>query len=215
MRANGAREYPEGKQGQDIIYSYLLKEAAEDGRLLVFTIERLRGTVGREELTKEKLARARKKQATHPMAKLIPPDAEFDILDERWKGFDIQATRMRISTEELALVIYIAQIPLRREAIQVGVCCGEENQDEGKELLKYLLVNLDGESNWRPDGSVSPPGLLTPTERVSRLATGLGRMILTIVIVLLIVRSIRKSKQAKRAREAAKNQSFPPPPLAG
>jgi hypothetical protein len=50
-----------------------------------------------------------------------------------------------------------------------------------RSLLKELLANLDGDTNW-----------LTGSERVSRLFTGLAKLGGTILVVYLVVRLFRR-----------------------
>lgn len=205
-----AIEFPEGKQGPDMVYSYLLGVPAEDDHMLFFTIERMRGTIGRSTMTKEEIARERAKRSDHPMVKIIPPDAAFDLFDATWNGFDIQVWRMRATMDDVAVVVYIAQIPLRHEAIQIAVGCGDENATEGRRLMKALLAGLDGKSNWTPGGGVLPsPADEQTKKKWDKILDDLSITAVIAMIVIIVV--LRKRKRAREAKQAA--DSPPPPPV--
>jgi hypothetical protein len=194
----GARHFPEGMQGPDMIHSYILKHPSVEGRLLTFTIERMHGTIGRSRMTEEDLRRERARHSDHPLIKAIPPNAQFDLIDETWQGFGIQVIRMRAEVQGVRFVAYIAQIPLRREAIQICVGCGQGNADEGRRLLRALLANLEGESNW------------TEGERSSRRFTGIDKMVGVLVIALLVAWAVGRRTRGKKTAQNTVPPRFPP-----
>jgi len=79
----------------------------------------------------------------------------------------------------------MAQVPLKGEAIQVGVAVPLGKEDLADALLSELLAGLDGSSNW-----------LTDEEREDRLARNLGRLtawaVALVVIFVLVIRAYRK-----------------------
>jgi len=204
----GAREFPEGRQGPDMIWSYVIGPRVDEGHVLGFTVERMRGTIGREKWTMQEFNQQRERMKDHPIVKLIPPDAKVEIINEAWQSFEIQVLRMEFTFQGVAMVSYVAQVPLRREAIQISVASGQDNAEEGHRLLRTLLANLEGESNWTSGGGVLPSGRLTETERWSRLFTGIGKMVGVIVVVLLIARTVSRRSRRRRATRGA----VPPPP---
>ena len=206
----GARYFPEGMQGTDIIHSYILKHPVRDGELLAFTIARMRGTIGRERITEKQLKGGGDKLRDHPMLKALPPDARFDLIDEKWSGFDIQVMRMRMTAEGVSLVAYIAQVPLRREAIQIAVGCGQDNADDGRRLLRTLLAHLEGRSNWTRDGGELPTGQLTESESWRRMISSLLRVVAVVVVALLVTRYLVKRSREKKAERDAMARLFPP-----
>jgi len=81
--------------------------------------------------------------------------------------------------------VYTAQVPLRREAIQVVAAGPGARAAEVLATLNQVLGSLKGETNW-----------LSSTERAGRLGTIAG-WILGIAIGLLIVRFVVTRRRAQ------------------
>ena len=59
----------------------------------------------------------------------------------------------------VALVIYAARVPLRREAIMVLVTARPDRADDARAILTQVLGSLEGDSNWpKPAGHSDPFG---------------------------------------------------------
>jgi hypothetical protein len=102
-----------------------------------FGIGRLGGTIGREKIETSQVAG-------------IHRDATAST--EKWKEFDIFVMRFTETVEGRRVVLLNAQVPLAGEAIQVSVVGDPSREEELRALLKTVLRDLDGKSNWLTDG---------------------------------------------------------------
>jgi len=123
-------------------------------------VQRMHATLGREHLKSSDL----------------PPTSH--LLTVRWKGLDIDAIRTDTGQAGTAITVYTAQVPLRKEAIQVVVAGPTARAPEALAILNAVIGSLKGETNW-----------LSSTERAGRIGTIVG-WILGIAIGLLIVRMV-------------------------
>ena len=84
-----------------------------------------------------------------------------------------------------AITVYTAQVPLRREAIQIVAAGPGVRAAAVLATLNQVLGSLKGETNW-----------LSPTERAARLGTIAG-WIIGIAIGVLIVRFVVTRRRAQ------------------
>ena len=75
---------------------------------------------------------------------------KFDLRREKWKSFDIEVL-VGVAQQEPGIAVLVAQVPLKRQAIQVAVTAPLARQAELLSLLRTLLASLDGPSNWLTD----------------------------------------------------------------
>ena len=135
----GFTEFPEGKEGPDIVYAWIRGNPAA-GEHVVIMIERLGGVIGREDLSKE-VAKHKKEMERKGLK-------DVAVFKERWKDAGVTVFRMTIAGDDFEAVSLVAQVPLKREAIQVGVSSEVGREAESRAVLKEVLAGLDGESNW-------------------------------------------------------------------
>jgi hypothetical protein len=136
-------------------------EGPQSGRgELVLCVERMHGTLGREHL----------KPSDLPL--------NSQLLTVRWNGLDIDAIRTDTGQTGTPITVYTAQVPLRKEAIQVVVAGPSVRATEALTTLNSVLASLKGETNW-----------LSSTERASRIGTIVG-WVIGIAIGVLIVRMV-------------------------
>jgi hypothetical protein len=81
----------------------------------------------------------------------------------KWKGFDINGLRTVTSQAGKPVFVLVAQVPLRREAVQLVVGGPADQETRAQTLLVATLATLEGETNW-----------LTSSERAGRLGTAAG-----------------------------------------
>src|SRR6266511_4035176 len=111
----------------------------------VLCVQRMHATLGREHLKSSDLP------------------ASSRLLTVRWPGLDIDAIRAETSQAGAPLTVYTAQVPLRREAIQVVVAGPGARAPEALTILNSVLGSLKGETNW-----------LSSTDRAGRRAGPCG-----------------------------------------
>jgi hypothetical protein len=156
--------------GRDVVGCWAGEGSPSSQGALVLCVQRMHATLGRE----------------HLKASDLPPATE--LLTVRWNGLDIDA--IRTDTAQPAggtlLTVYTAQVPLRKEAIQVVVAAPRARATEALATLKSVLGSLKGETNW-----------LSSTERAGRLGTIVG-WIVGIAVGLLIVRMVVMRRKPSR-----------------
>jgi hypothetical protein len=143
--------------GKDIVDCWGVD--ASGGGHLFLCLERMHTVLGRERLKPDDLT----------------PGTE--LMAVRWQGFDIDATKTDTVLSGPPIVVYRAQVPLKREAIRVIVAAPRAATAQAQATLTRVLGSLKGESNW-------------PTsERAERSGSIVG-WILGIAIGLIVVRMV-------------------------
>ncbi|SRR6266849_4130861 len=130
------------------------------GEGFVLCVQRMHATLGREHLKPSDLP------------------AKAQVLTVRWNGLDIDAIRTDTAQTGTPITVYTAQVPLRKEAIQVVVAGPSGRATESLATLNSVLGSLKGETNW-----------LSSTERAGRVGTIVG-WVIGIAIGLLILRMV-------------------------
>ena len=87
----------------DIIHGFILGDPTDDKPDIVLLIETLGGTIGRERIKAEDL----------------PPGFQGQVFTTQWHEFEVDAFEIPEVVEQLAMLTYNVQIPLKRAAIQV------------------------------------------------------------------------------------------------
>ncbi|MBZ0136918.1 MAG: hypothetical protein K8I27_11150 [Planctomycetes bacterium] len=140
---------------------------------MVIGIEHLGGTIGRERLDTAGIPK--------------PSGAHITAETAVWKDFEVDVLVTYMTANGHEVFTMTAQIPLKREAIQVTIAAPRAREAEVRNHMRFMLENLDGESNW-----------LNGKERVARLTEGLLKLGLFLAMVvggiILIVRSRKKRK---------------------
>jgi hypothetical protein len=142
---------------------------ASGGGSLILCVERMRAVLGRERLKPTEL----------------PPRTQ--LLTVRWQGFDIDVIRADTVKSGAPFVVYRAQVPLRREAIQVIVAAPLAATAQAQATLSTVLGSLQGESNWP-----------TSEQRGGRLGSIVG-WIMGIAIGVIVVRIAVTRRRARAA----------------
>jgi hypothetical protein len=128
-----------------MLYSFLCPDMKGD--VTCINIERLGGPIRQESLGSEFDAGIRSQ---------LPPGARIERASASWKTHELDAFGSQFSMGGRALCAWVVQVPLAREAIQVGVGGPAESSEECHQLLNQLLTGLQGRSNWG-----SPPARMT------------------------------------------------------
>lgn len=186
----GFIEYPEGRAGNADIVDCWIEDTSADSTAspLVLCVQRLRLTMGRDTLT----------------AADVPAGAELQHF--RWREFDLQGWRMRVTRDDGELSALTVQVPLRKEAIQLTYGGVPEQEARADSLMRVTLASLEGESNW-----------LTRSQRAEQLGEAVGTWIgaLIGIVVLWRVWKWRKARDAKAAAARRPPPARPAPPRAG
>lgn len=133
---------------------------------LLLCVQRLHGTLGREGM----------RQAD------LPGPAQ--LVHFKWRGFDLDGVRTDTAESGNPIVIFAAQVPLRREAIQLIVSGPRDQAARVEAVLTATLTSLEGETNW-----------LTPEQRSGRMGNIVG-VAIGLGLVLIVARMLRARRAA-------------------
>jgi len=153
--------------GRDVVGCWAGEGSQSSQGAFVLCVQRMHATLGREHLKSTDLP------------------AKSQLLTVRWKGLDIDAIRTDTGQTGTPITVYTAQVPLRREAIQVIVAGPSARATEALAILNSVLRSLKGETNW-----------LSSTERAGRMGTIVG-WVIGIAIGVLIVRMVLSRRRAQ------------------
>ncbi|HYU53548.1 MAG TPA: hypothetical protein VEK37_11415 [Gemmatimonadaceae bacterium] len=153
--------------GRDVVGCWAGEGSQSSRGAFVLCVQRMHATLGREHLKSTDLP------------------AKSQLLTVRWKGLDIDAIRTDTGQTGTSITVYTAQVPLRREAIQVIVAGPSARATEALAILNSVLGSLKGETNW-----------LSSTERAGRMGTIVG-WVIGIAIGVLIVRMVLTRRRAQ------------------
>src|SRR5882672_1029076 len=125
--------------GRDVVGCWAGEGSQSSRGAFFLCVQRMHATLGREHLKSTDLP------------------AKSQLLTVRWNGLDIDAIRTDTSQVGTPITVYTAQVPLRKEAIQVVVAGPSARSTETLATLNSVLGSLKGETNW-----------LSSTERAGR-----------------------------------------------
>ena len=143
---SGFTAFPEARSQKDMVDCWSEATPVSAHGAMILCVQRMHGVLPREAMRQQDLP------------------ATTQLLSFKWKEFDLQGLRSLVSPQggEQAFVL-VAQVPLRREAVQLFLSGPVDQEARGQTLLTETLASLEGESNW-----------LTSTERAGRLGTAAG-----------------------------------------
>jgi hypothetical protein len=164
----GFTDFPEARSQKDVVDSWSEATPVSANGALVLLVVRMHGILPREAMRQED----------------VP--ANTQVVSFKWKGFDVSGLRTQASQEGKPVFVLVAQVPLRREAVQLSVAGPTDQETRGQAIMEATLASLEGETNW-----------LTSTERAGRLGNIAGWWI-GIAVAVIAVLAWRK----RRARSA-------------
>ena len=137
---------------------------SRSGLVKVVSLQDLGGTIGREDLSKKK-----DKPANVTLEKI------------RWQTFDIDVFKVVETAGKVTTVTFNAQVPLKPHAIQVTVLGPAADEASLRQEMQAIVASVQGQSNW-----------LTTDERITRLASGGGRLIVFGCLLTIAVAAVVK-----------------------
>lgn len=158
--------FPAAAAQPDVVECWTESAPAAASGALIMCVQRLRGTIGRELMRQQDM----------------PPGSQ--LVQYKWKGFDIQGMHTDTAESGTPVVILAAQVPLRPEAIQLIVTGPRDQTDRVASIMTATLASLEGETNW-----------LTSEQRSGRLGNiaGVG---FGIALLVFVIRVWRKRQQS-------------------
>jgi len=95
-------------------------------------VKPLGGTSGRERLNPQ----------------MLPSGGSLSLTSFDWRGLQVDGIRVPEKSGETAFITFNVQIPLRTQAIQLGIGGPAEQESELRALVEQTLSTLEGETNW-------------------------------------------------------------------
>jgi hypothetical protein len=126
----GYEPFPPAGKPQGYRHAFLRQVANEPNRVLL--VNPLGGTLGRQRLKPEE----------------IPPGRGVSLTAFNWRGVQVDAIRVPEKLDDTDYLTFNVQIPLRRQAIQLGIGGPAESEPQLRALVEQVLSTLDGETNW-------------------------------------------------------------------
>src|SRR5438309_926358 len=154
----------EARAQKDVVDAWSETAPASANGALVLLVARMHGVLPREAMRQED----------------VP--ANTQVVSFKWKGFDVGGLKTLTTQAGQPVFVLVAQVPLRKEAVQLSVAGPADQAGRGQAILEATLASLEGETNW-----------LTSAERSGRLgrAAGVGIGIAVAAIAILAWRARR------------------------
>ena len=164
----GFTDFPEARSQKDVVGSWSEATPLSANGGVVLLVVRMHGVLPREALRQED----------------VP--ANTQVVSFKWKGFDVGGLKTETTQAGQPVFVLVAQVPLRREAVQLSVAGPGDQAARGQAIMEAMLTSLEGETNW-----------LTSAERAGRLGNVAGWWI-AIAVAVIVVLAWRR----RRARSA-------------
>ena len=154
----GFTDFPAARSQKDVVDAWTETAPASANGALVLLVARMHGVLPREAMRQED----------------VP--ANTQVVSFKWKGFDVGGLKTLTTQGVQPVFVLVAQVPLRKEAVQLSVAGPADQEARGQSIMEATLASLEGETNW-----------LTSTERAGRLGTAAGWWIGIAVAVIAVL----------------------------
>jgi tetrahydromethanopterin S-methyltransferase subunit G len=152
--------YPEGK-GANVLYAFL-RGTPEDASFGILQLQALGGTIGRDPLV-----RATVERSTRDSVKSSGIEVErFDYRKIEWRSFELELVVTKMSAGDKHLVAMTTQVPLAKEALQVGLSGPAADEAKLVSEMQAVVASVEGKSSW-----------LTEAERGEKISRGIGTLV--------------------------------------
>lgn len=125
--------FPEHAKPAGIKHAFARELPGENARVLL--VKPLGGTLPRQKMRPGDL----------------PPDTparSLSLTPFNWRGIEVEGARMLETQDALKYITFQIQIPLRGQAIQLGVGGALESEAEVREIANEVLASLEGQHSW-------------------------------------------------------------------
>ena len=161
----GFTDFPEARAQKDVVDAWTEATPVSANGAMVLLVARMHGALPHEAMRQEEAP------------------ANTQVVSFKWKGFDVSGLKTQASQEGKPVFVLLAQVPLRREAVQLSVAGPADQAARGQAIMEATLASLEGETNW-----------LSSTERAGRLGKAAGVWI-SIAVALVAVLAWRKRRE--------------------
>jgi len=162
----------------------LFEAPARPGEIIpmLLSVQPMHGVIGREIPADADL-----RSLMDGMRSQVPPGAKVDLPQvsmHRWNGFDIVVVETRASGPSGSVVVFLAHIPLRKEALQLSLLAPGGARDRAAMYLDQAIKGVRGETNWT---AVTANGPADPLARKQYLALSEKQYLIVLLAVMVVV----------------------------
>src|SRR3989449_3059690 len=123
----GFTDFPAGRSQKDVVDCWTEATPLSANGAIVLCVQRMRGTLPREGMRQQD----------------VP--APTEVVTFKWKGFDINGLRTLTSQDGKRVFVLVAQVPLRREAVQLFAGGPADQTARGQAGMRATLAAPEGE----------------------------------------------------------------------
>jgi hypothetical protein len=156
------------------------KSTLADASTMIVSIDPMGGTIDRHRATASELV---------PSRFGFPAGTPIALEEATWRSFVLDAMRVELATEGQTLLVFVVQVPLSPEAVQVTVAASPAHEKEAREVLRSVVTSIDGKTDW-----------LTDSERSYKLGVSLGSALGIIIGLTLYFRTQKRRSASMGAR---------------
>ena len=179
---SGYRDFPAGKNGPKVLYSYIRGDPSA-ASFAIFRLEALPGTIGSELLVHEVVERSARESLRGTGLEIT----RVDYQKTTWQAFTLDLLVSRMSAGDRHLIALGVQIPLAKKAVQLGLMGPATEEAQLMADMKSVLASFAGTSSW-----------LTDAERSERLGRSIGLVTGFVVASVIGVALVRRRKLKRR-----------------
>jgi hypothetical protein len=183
---DGFVESPGGSREAKLGLTFTLGDLGKPG-FIVLQVASLGGTIGRGKIVPAIVEKAARNSANASGVELT----SFEYRQVKWSGFDLDLVVSHARKDGKSILTLNTQVPLAREAIQLSMAGGKEDEARLHFELQSILASLKGRSSW-----------LTDAERSERLGFNVGAIAGTAgVVVVALFLSLRRRAPRPAAKQ--------------
>ena len=124
----GFTEFPEARAQKDVVDAWTEATPTSANGALVLQVARMHGVLPREAMRQED----------------VPANAQ--VVSFKWKGFDVSGLKTLTTQAGQPVFVLVAQVPLRKEAVQLSVAGPADQEGRGHAIMEATLASLEGET---------------------------------------------------------------------
>jgi hypothetical protein len=140
----------------------------------LFSVEAMRGTIGRDLITPAELEAMRARMPVN-------------LGHAPWKGFTLETFEMRLEKEGHQMFSIATQVPLEPVALQLDFAAPIGLEAELRKDQARVLASLEGKSTWLTEGE-RVEALAEGTWKMGRTLGALAALVIAATLAMLIVR---------------------------
>src|SRR5213595_124401 len=121
----GFTDFPAARSQKDIVDSWSETAPGSAGGPWVLFVGRMHGTLSGEAMRQEDVT------------------ANTQVVSFKWNGFDVSGLKTLTTQAGQSVFVLVAQVPLRKEAVQLSVAGPADQEGRGHAIMEATLAPLD------------------------------------------------------------------------